>query len=228
MVDNNNFMYRNITNQKVVDFMNTLYFPQDEEMERFRAEAEADRVPIVQRDAEKFLTMMVGLVQPKNILEVGTAVGYSGACMLKAFPGSDLYTFEKNEESFEKAKANFEKLGLADRVHLFLGDADAEIRKLPEDLMFDFAFIDAAKGHYRDFTEAALPHMRHGGDIVCDNMLFQGRVVSDEYDPTGRYKTEVKKLRQFVDWLFERKDLETRFFSVGDGITVTKVMKKQG
>lgn len=224
MVDDKNIMYRNITNQKVIDFMDSYYKPLSDELGELRIKAEAENVPVLQRDAERNLISLLRIHQPSSIVEVGTAVGYSASCMATALPNVKIATYEKSPEMAAKARGNFERLGLEDRITLVEGDAVEMLKALPPETHFDFAFIDAAKGHYRDFWELILPHMSSGGVIVCDNMLFKARVVSDEYDVNRRFKTEVRRIREFIDYLFTLEDIETSLLSVGDGTTISVIL----
>ncbi len=224
MVDDKNIMYRNITNQKVVDYMNGYYKPVSEELGKLRIEAETSLIPVLQRDSEGLLVTLLQIHRPANIIEIGTACGYSGLCMLTALPNATLFTYEKSEEMLKLARLNFERFDLTKRVHLFAGDAMDELKKLPAEQTFDFAFIDAAKGHYRDFFDDIMPHMKKGSVIVCDNMLFKAKVVSDEYDmPKRRFKTEVRRIREFMDYLFNTDVVDTTLLSVGDGTTISIV-----
>lgn len=224
MVDNKNIMYRNITNQRVVDYMDSFYKPISDELGKLRIESEENFVPVLQRDSERLLSTLLQIHQPKTIVEIGTAVGYSGLCMLTVAKDAELYTFEIQEKMIIKAKENFESFGVSDRVHLFEGDAMEKLKELDKNLQIDFAFIDAAKGHYRDFFDEIIPHMKKGGVIVCDNMLFRAKVVSDDYDrPRRRFRTEVKRIRNFMKFLFETDLVDTTLLSVGDGTTISIV-----
>ncbi len=214
-------LFRNITNTKVIDFINGYYRPLNKKMDDFRKTAEDAGVPILQRDAERLLLTLAKLVKPNRILEIGTAVGYSASCMALALPKAEIMTFEKDTAMIQKARANFEHLSINKRITIMEGDASELLKKLPENEHFEFAFIDAAKGHYREFFDLAAEHITDGGVIICDNMLFKARVVSDEYDETKRYKTEVKRLRAFIDYLFTLEYADTTYLTVGDGTTIS-------
>lgn len=222
-----NELYRNIINQKVVDFLDGYYKPLTPLLGEFRTVAEEAGVPILQRDAERLLLSLVKISKPERILEVGTAVGYSTSALALARPKAEIVTFEKDLGMVEKAEHNLSHFGIEKRVTIMVGDAAKLIEKLPADEMFDLAFIDAAKGHYKEFFDATIPHMNDGGIVVCDNMLFKARVVSDEYDETRRYKTEVKRLREFIDYLFTLPYADTSYLPVGDGTTISIIDRKK-
>ena len=220
-------LYRNIINSKVIDFMNGYYRPLNSDFEKFREVAENANVPILQRDAERLLITLAKLVRPACIIEVGTAVGYSASCLAYTLKDAEIMTFEKDHSLVEMARHNFEHIGVEKRITVVEGDAGKLIAELPENEKFSLAFIDAAKGHYKDFFDAVMPHMNDGGVIVCDNMLFKARVVSDEYDEKRRYKTEVKKLRAFIDYLFSRPYADSSYLAVGDGTTISIIDKEK-
>ena len=214
-------LYRNIINSKVIDFLNGYYRPINKTMDEFRSAAEKAGVPILQRDAERLLLTLAKLVKPDRIIEIGTAVGYSASCLALTLPKADIMTFEKDPGMIEKARANFTRLSVEKHIAIMEGDAEELLSKLPEKEHFQLAFIDAAKGHYRAFFDLIVPHITDGGIIICDNMLFKARVVSDEYDENHRYKTEVKKLRAFIDYLFTLPYADTSYLPVGDGTTIS-------
>lgn len=222
-----NELYRNIVNQKVVDFLDGYFKPLSPQMGEFRAAAEAAGVPILQRDAERLLLTLAKLTKPERIVEIGTAVGYSASCLALVCPKAEIVTFEKDPAMIIKAEHNLSHFGVAKRVTIMDGDAAKLIVKLPVDERFDLAFIDAAKGHYREFFDALIPHMNDGSIVVCDNMLFKARVVSDEYDENRRYKTEVKRLREFIDYLFTLPYADTSYLPVGDGTTISIIDRKK-
>lgn len=180
------------------------------EMEKF---AEENNVPIVTKEVAKYLEFMVDMNKSRSILEIGTAIGYSGTIMArvaKKYQGS-LTTIEIDEERFKQAKENFSKAGL-DNVTLILGDGLEEIKKL--DGKFDFIFIDAAKGKYRDFFEDSYKLLSEDGIIFIDNIMFRGYLYKEH---PKRFKTIVRKLNEFIDYLYENHP-DFTLLPFGDGI----------
>ncbi len=117
--------------------------------------AEENGVPIIQKDGAQFLEVITRIKRPLKILEIGTAIGYSGALMLmNAGDDSTLHTIELDEDMKNQADINFEKLGLSDRVHVYLGDGREVVSQIDE--TFDLIFIDAAKGHYQTFLSSTI------------------------------------------------------------------------
>ncbi|MBQ3437949.1 MAG: O-methyltransferase, partial [Fusobacterium sp.] len=149
----------------------------------------------------------------KNILEIGTATAYSGITMsaeIQEREGS-LTTIEIDEKRYSIARKNFEKSKLKN-INQILGDATEEIKKLNK--KFDFIFIDAAKGQYKTFFEDSYDLLNEGGLIFIDNILFRGYMYKDDYPK--RYKTLVRKLDEFIDYLYANYNFV--LLPVSDGI----------
>lgn len=228
----------NIINDKVLEYINGYYKPLGAELAAFREDAEARRIPIILKDTESFLGMLLKLVKPRRILEIGTAVGYSAAFFAAASPACSIVTIEREDEAHAEALANMERLGISGRVTCLKGDAVGIMTELASETEsgecgccsacsgkepFDFVFIDAGKSHYAEFLECSMKLVKSGAVIVCDNILMKAKTASDEYDPAGKYKTNIRKMREFVDILTADERLETALLAAGDGISVSIV-----
>ena len=181
------------------------------EMENF---AHENNVPIVTKEVAEYLKFIVKTHKVKNILEVGTAIGYSGILMAKEIVEQDgkLYTIEIDKERYNQAQENIKKSGLNNIVSI-KGDAVEEIKKIEEN--FDFVFIDASKGHYMDFFEDSIKLLNKNGIIFIDNIMFRGYLYK-EYPK--RFKTIVKRLDSFIDSLYKREDGDFVLLPFGDGV----------
>ena len=181
------------------------------EMEDF---AHENNVPIVTKEVAEYLKFIVKTHKVKNILEVGTAIGYSGILMAKEIVGQDgkLYTIEIDEERYNQAQENIKKSGLNNIISI-KGDAVEEIKKIEEN--FDFVFIDASKGHYMDFFEDSIKLLNKNGIIFIDNIMFRGYLYK-EYPK--RFKTIVKRLDSFIDSLYNREEIDFVLLPFGDGV----------
>ena len=212
----------NITNEKVTQYLDTLYRPLTPQLQKLRLEAEEDYVPVILRDTERFLAVMLSIVRPSKILEIGAAVGYSSSCFAEICKGSaEITTLEADEEMYLRASENIRRLGYADRVRILQGDARETMKELTD--TFDFVFIDAAKSHYRVFFDEALCLCHKGSVIVCDNVLMKAKTASDEYDPKGKFKTSIRKMREFLEYISSSEAVETSIFAAGDGLAVCVV-----
>lgn len=181
------------------------------EMEKY---AEEHNVPIVTKEVAEYLKFIVRSNNIKNVLEVGTAIGYSGILMAKEIEKNNgkLYTIEIDEERYKLAQENFKKSGLKNIVSI-KGDAVEEIKKIDEN--FDFVFIDASKGHYLEFFEDSYKLLNKNGIIFIDNIMFRGYLYK-EYPK--RFKTIVRRLNEFIEYLYSREGGEFVLLPFGDGI----------
>ncbi len=213
----------NITNQQVTEYLNGFYCCLDEDLEILRETGERDNVPIILRETEAVLSLLLSLKRPKRILEIGTAIGYSAVYFAKKCPEAVIYTIDKDETAVRSAKHNIDQAGLSDRIHILLGDGQEQEEKLSDNRIgdFDFVFIDGAKSHYRRFLDSALPLCRKGALIVSDNILMRAATVSEEYDTGRKHKTNRKKMREYVEYICSSRELETSLMSVGDGLAVS-------
>ena len=216
----------NITNEIISAYIDNLYVNENRDLEELREFAERQNVPIILKDTEKLLKVIMRLKQPARVLEIGTAVGYS-SCVFADCCGCKVLTIESDEESAETARANIENLGFQDLVEVFTGDAREVLETLSVEDGFDILFIDAAKSHYREFWDLAMPFMKEESMVICDNVLMRGMTASDEYDERGRYRTSIKRMREFIDYINDLDYAETAVFPVGDGVSISLIDKTQ-
>lgn len=190
------------------------------EMEKYAREY---NVPIVTKEVAEYLKFIIKSNGIKNILEVGTAIGYSGILMAKEIEknGGKLYTIEIDEERYNLAQENFKKSGLNNIVSI-KGDAVEEIKKIDE--KFDFVFIDASKGHYMEFFEDSYKLLNKDGIIFIDNIMFRGYLYK-EYPK--RFKTIVRRLNEFIEYLYSRDGGEFVLLPFGDGIGLFRKKKTE-
>lgn len=186
-----------------------------EQLEKFARE---NHIPVLLDDSAKFLAEFVSKKEFKNVLEIGTAVGYSGSIILLSSEQAQLTTIEKNEESFNKAINTFAKLNLTTRVSQILGDGFEEIQKLrDENKKYDFIFLDGPKGQYLFYYPILLDMLEENGCLLVDNVLFKGLVRSTE-DVGHKKRAMITKLRKFLNEIETREDLITTIHEIGDGI----------
>lgn len=182
--------------------------------------AKENGVPIVQKETGKFLEVMTGIIRPKKILELGTAIAYSAMLMYEsAGTEPDITTIERSEEMISIAKANLLKYNLNDKINIIQGDCLEVLQKL--DCKYDMIFMDAGKGHYNHFLPECLRLLNQDGVIIADNVLFRGMVASDEL-VKRRKITIVKRMRTYLDMVSTDENLVTTVIPMGDGIAVTR------
>lgn len=165
----------------------------------------------------RLLKMLVRMIRPRNILEVGTFSGYSAICMAEGLePGGMVYTFEINDEQEDFTRPWIEQSPVADRIRFIIGDALVEAPKLG--LLFDMAFIDGDKRTYRETYEMVLSLLRPGGFILADNTLWDGHVVDASY---GR-DAQTQGIETFNDYVLHDTRVERVILPLRDGLTLIR------
>lgn len=165
----------------------------------------------------RLLKMLVQMIRPKNILEVGTFSGYSALCMAEGLEDEGhLYTFEINDEQEEFTRPWIEQSPLANRITFIIGDAIREAPRL--DITFDMAFLDGDKRTYVETYEAVLPLVRPGGVLLADNTLWDGHVIDPDYDRDH----QTQGIRQFNDYIAQDIRVEQVILPLRDGLTLIR------
>lgn len=173
----------------------------------------------------RVLSMISQMIQPKRILELGTFTGYSALCLAEGLTADGiLVTIEHNDEMEDAIRRNMALSPLGEKVHLVIGDAKEELRRLGERLeakdeeLFDLAFIDADKKEYCDYLDLVLPLMRKGGWILADNTLWDGHIIDPAYDKDK----QTVALRAFNDKVAQDPQLEKVILPLRDGLTIIR------
>ena len=214
----------NITNEIISAYIDNRYTNENEKLEELRSFAEEQHVPIIQKDTEKLLKVILKLKEPADVLEIGTAVGYS-SCVFADCCGCRVLTIESDEDTAKAARDNIENLDFSKLVEVCCGDARDVLKAMDPNRKFDIIFIDAAKSHYREFWDLALPLMAEHCMVICDNVLMKGMTASDEYDTKGRYKTSIKRMREFIEYINSLDYADTTVLPVGDGVSISIIDK---
>ncbi len=209
-----------IVEERLVTYINSLDRGNTELLDAIEAEAVRDYVPIIRKEMQSFLKMMLQLQQPRRILEVGTAVGFSAILMAEYNPKPcEITTIENYEKRIPIARENFKRAGKQDMIELLEGDATQVLKTLQEP--FDFIFMDAAKGQYLNFLPDILRLLSPGGILISDNVLQDGDIVESRFAVTRRNRTIHKRMREYLYELTHYEELVTTVLPVGDGITVS-------
>ncbi len=212
---------RHITDEKVTAYLDQLYQPLTSDLMAFREAAEEEGIPIILRDTEQMLSVLLHMIRPRHILEIGAAVGYSACYFAEVCPDARIVTIEKEETMARRAADRIRSFGYDDRIRVVTGDA-AKVSFAESGESFSFVFIDAAKSHYDEFWDAAVPYLAPGGVIVCDNVLMRGSVAADEYDsPPGKHKTSIRHMREFLHRITREPGVVTSVLAAGDGLSVS-------
>ena len=192
----------------------------EELLREMEAYAEKEHVPIINERGRHAFLRIIEECKPRQVLEIGTAIGYSALLMAEQGADDIHITLELSEERAALAKKFWKRSPYYGCMELHLGDAGEILAKLtPPAGGFDFVFIDAAKGQYVDYFRKVQPLLSKKATIVADNVLFRGYVLGQE-KPPRRYKTIVKRLREYLE-LVQSAPFRTEILSNGDGLAVT-------
>jgi predicted O-methyltransferase YrrM len=171
---------------------------------------------------QSLLRLLITWSRPKQILEVGTAIGFSALLMSEYAPADcHITTIEKYEKRIPLAKENFEKNGKSDFITLLEGDAAEVLANLDEDGKYDIIFMDAAKGQYINFLPDVLRLLSPTGLLVSDNILQEGELIESKYAVTRRNRTIHNRMREYLYALTHNMELETTILPVADGIALS-------
>ncbi|MDO4302304.1 MAG: O-methyltransferase [Bacillota bacterium] len=213
-----------ITEERISTFINSFdtgNTPFLNELEQFALET---NVPVIRPQMQSFLRLLLAMKQPKRILEVGTAIGFSALLMSEYGPEDcKITTIEKYEKRIPIARENFRKAGRQEQITLLEGDATELLKELND--TYDFIFMDAAKGQYIHFLPDILRLMPVGGLLVSDNVLQDGDVMESRYAVTRRDRTIHSRMREYLYELKHNEQLQTDILPVGDGVTVSVRIK---
>lgn len=209
-----------IIDERLATFINSLDVgnaPYLNELERY---AKKTNVPIIRTEMQSLLKFLLTMKEPKEILEVGTAIGFSALLMSEYGPKDcHITTIEKYEKRIHLAKENFKKAGKENSITLLEGDAVDILQTL--DGTYDFIFMDAAKGQYINFLPDILRLLKVGGLLISDNVLQDGDIIESRFAVTRRNRTIHARMREYLYELKHHEDLETVILPVGDGVTIS-------
>jgi len=179
-----------------------------------------DNVPIASREVAQFLKFMVGLTKAEQILEIGTAIGYSTSYLAWGLGDREgkVTTIEIQAERLEQAKHNLTNSGLGEKVEFILGDAKEVLADLTGP--YDYIFLDSAKGQYINLLPECLRLLKEGGLMITDNVHFRG-MVEGQTPVNPRFKTIVRRLREYLAALNQHPQLVTTVLSLGDGLALS-------
>lgn len=214
-----------IVDERIVAYLHSLDQGNSSVCSQIEKEALAQEVPIIRKEVESLLKVMIAVKQPAKILEVGAAVGYSAILMSECMPkGCTITTIENYEKRIPVAKENFKRAGKEDVITLLEGDAAQILKEL--DGPFDIIFMDAAKGQYLSFLPEVTRLLNEGGLLISDNVLQEGEIVQSRYGVTRRNRTIHARLREYLYELTHSDTFVTSVVPIGDGITLSVKRRK--
>ena len=209
-----------IVDERIVTFINSLDTENSRILKDIEKEALSADVPIIRREMQSFLKVLLLMQKPARILEVGTAVGFSALLMSEYAPeGCRITTIENYEKRIPIARENFKRAGKEEEITLIEGDAADVLRDLEGE--FDLIFMDAAKGQYIHYLPDVMRLLAEGGCLVSDNVMQEGVVIETRFAVERRNRTIHARMREYLYELKHRNDLVTSILPLGDGVAVS-------
>lgn len=194
----------------------------EKELKIVKERALENHIPILMDDTMEKIEEILKKEKPKRILEIGTAVGYSASMFAKNTDEDCIIdTIEISEERAKEAQENIEKIGVKEKINIYIGNAVEILPTMNNE--YDIVFIDAAKGKYPIFLEHAIRMIKNEGLILADNILYKGYVMSDYNE--HKQRTAVRHLREYIKEITENDKCESEILEVGDGLAITRVRK---
>ena len=210
-----------IVDNRITEYLHSLETSRGELLDTIEKKAIEDGVPIIRSETAALLRSLTAALRPENILEIGTAVGYSALQMCQVMPANcHITTIEKYEKRIPEAKENFRKAGEESRITFLEGDADMWLKEL-KGKQFDLVFMDAAKGQYLNWLPLLLDLMPVGAVLISDNVLQDGDVVQSRFAVQRRNRTIHSRMREYLYELKHMEEFETAVIPIGDGETIS-------
>ena len=210
-----------IVDNRITEYLHSLEISRGELLDTIEKKAIEDGVPIIRSETAALLRSLTAALRPENILEIGTAVGYSALQMCQVMPENcHITTIEKYEKRIPEAKENFRKAGEESRITFLEGDADMWLKEL-KGKQFDLVFMDAAKGQYLNWLPLLLDLMPVGAVLISDNVLQDGDVVQSRFAVQRRNRTIHSRMREYLYELRHMEEFETAVIPIGDGVTIS-------
>ena len=209
-----------IVEERLVTYLHSLEQENSEILEEIEQEALRDSVPIIRKEMQSFLKVLLAIKRPTRILEVGTAVGFSALLMSEYAPEEcTITTIENYEKRIPIARENFKRAGKEQKITLIEGDAMEVLTELSGP--YDFIFMDAAKGQDSHYLPEIMRILAPGGVLISDNVMQDGDIIESKYAITRRDRTIHRRMREYLYTLTHHDELQTSILTLGDGVSVS-------
>ena len=209
-----------IVDERMVTYIHSLESPETPLLEAIEQEALDTFVPIIRKETQSFLKVLLLMKKPVRVLEIGTAVGFSALLMSEYMPeNGHITTVENYKKRIPIARENFKRAGKEEQITLIEGDALAVMKKL--DGPYDFIFMDTAKGQYIHYMPEAIRLLAPEGVLVSDNVLQDGDIIESRFAVERRNRTIHSRMREYLYELKHNEHLQTSILPLGDGIALS-------
>ena len=208
-----------IVDERMVTYIRSLEVPESAVIEAIEQEALRDRVPIIRKEMQSFLKVLLMIKRPMRILEVGAAVGFSSILMSEYMPEGGHITTENYDKRIPIARANFKRAGKEEQIDLIEGDALEVMHGLEGP--YDLIFVDAAKGQYIHYLPEVMRLLGTDGVLVSDNVLQEGDIIESRFAVERRNRTIHSRMREYLYELKHHDQLQTSIIPLGDGVALS-------
>lgn len=209
-----------IVDERMVTYIRSLEVPESAVIEAIEQEALRDRVPIIRKEMQSFLKVLLMIKRPMRILEIGAAVGFSSILMSEYMPeGGHITTIENYDKRIPIARANFKRAGKEEQIDLIEGDALEVMHGLEGP--YDLIFVDAAKGQYIHYLPEVMRLLGTDGVLVSDNVLQEGDIIESRFAVERRNRTIHSRMREYLYELKHHDQLQTSIIPLGDGVALS-------
>lgn len=194
-----------------------------EKLEELQKTALKNNIPIIQKDGLKFIQNYIKENNVSRVLEIGSAIGYSAIAFALTNNDIKITTLERDKDRYNEALNNIKRFNLDNQITIYNIDAfDYE-----DNRKYDLIFIDAAKAQYIKFFEKFKRNLNKNGAIITDNLSFHGLVDHPENTNNRNTKQLVRKIQKYIEFLNENKEFETKFYEIGDKISISILKNKE-
>lgn len=214
-------MRRPVVKEEIVDFMRTRQAQNRGFLKELEVFAQKENIPVIPHETVAFFRLLLQTLQPQNILEIGTAIGFSALLMAENSPNAQITTIDRNEEMIGLAKENFAKYDSRKQISLLEGEAMELLPTLVDD-QYDFVFMDSAKSKYIVFLPEVLKKVKVGGIIVIDDIFQGGDVAKDIMEVRRGQRTIYKGLQKLFNATLDNPDLTASLVSLSDGLLMLR------
>lgn len=214
-------MRRPVVKEEIVDFMRSRQAPNTGFLKELAEFAQRENIPVIPHETVAYFRLLLQMLQPKRILEIGTAIGFSTLVMAENSQQAQIVTIDRNEEMIGLAKANFEQYDYRKQIELLEGEAMDILPTLPND-HFDFVFMDSAKSKYIVFLPEILKKLQIGGLLVIDDIFQGGDIAKDIEEVRRGQRTIYRGLHKLFDATLDNPDLTVSIVPMSDGLLMIR------
>ncbi|HPP31931.1 MAG TPA: O-methyltransferase [Soehngenia sp.] len=207
----------NIIDDKVINYIQSLCFEETKLLSELREYANNNKIPILQKETAQLLRVLIKITKPKEILEIGTAIGYSSILMAQN-SNCKITTIEMDPSMVDMAINNINKANLSSNIQVIEGDAILVLPLLTK--KYDLIFIDANKSRYKEYFDMGKEMLNNSGVIISDNVLYKGMTANDD-SVQKKNRTIVNNMRKYLEYITTINGYMTSIIPIGDGVALT-------